>query len=612
MPPSASPIADSSPKDALGWRRTAFRRTALALLALLAGVSPAAPSAVSAADEKEKPKAKKPDVVIVLTDDMGFSDLGCYGGEISTPNLDALAAGGVRFTQFYNTARCCPTRASLLTGLHPHQAHMGHMTGGGPKTDKETPAYAGDLSRSAPTIAEALKPAGYRSYAVGKWHVSRSTGSNGSQHNWPLQRGFEKFYGMLGGAGSYYDPSTLCRGNQLISAFADPEYQPSGTYYFTDAIADHAVKFVADHDREHKDEPFFLYVAFTAAHWPMHALPEDVAKYKGKYSAGYDAVRQARFEKAAKLGLIDSKQPRSPVEESWEEVKRKEHEASYMEVYAAMVDRMDQGVGKLTAELKRSGRFENTLFFYLQDNGGCAENIGRIKGKNRVDGPRGDAPTLPLIAADALPQGQPPAQTRDGYPVRQGPNVEPGPADTYVAYGRGWANVSNTPFREYKHWTHEGGISTPLIVSWPAGIAPAARGALRKQPGQLPDLLATCLDVAGAKFPEKRGELAALPPEGTSLVPAIAEDKALPRTLLYWEHEGNRAVRDGDWKLVAKGPGGAWELYDLSADRVESKNLASAHPDRVEKLASAWEAWAARTGAVPWIWKPAYRRAGSK
>lgn len=520
-----------------------------------------------------------------MSDDMGFSDIGCYGSEIQTPNLDALAAGGLRFTQFYNTARCCPTRASLLTGLYPHQAGIGHMM-----DDHGKPGYRGNLNAQCRTIAQVLKPAGYRNYASGKWHVTRFIQPNGNKENWPLQRGFDRFYGMISGGGSYYDPFTLCRDNQLISPFTDEEYKPE-TYYFTDAITDHAVKFIADHVRDHAAEPFFIYVTYTAAHWPMHALPEDIAKYKGKYDDGYEPIRKARFEKAASLGLIDKKQGLSPMVGDWDAVKNKEREIACMEVYAAMIDRMDQGIGKIIAELKRTGRFDNTLIFFLQDNGGCAEQMGRNATANREDGPRKDKPSLPPVDLAALPNGLVPPQTRDGFPVRQGPNVIPGPYDTYVAYGRGWATVSNTPFREYKHWVHEGGISTPLIVHWPKGIA--ARGELRHEPGHLIDIMATCVDVTEAKYPAD-----ATPLEGLSLVP-VFENKPLARDAIYWEHEGNRAIRKKQWKLVAK-HNQPWELYDMSNDRIESRNLAAEKPELVKELSEKYAAWAERANVAPW------------
>lgn len=541
----------------------------------------------------------KPNVLLILSDDMGFSDIGCYGGEIRTPALDALAAGGVRFTQFYNTGRCCPTRASLLTGLYPHQAGIGHMM---EDHGEKFPGYRGDLNSTCRTIAEVLRPAGYRNYAVGKWHVTRHIKPDGPKHNWPLQRGFDRFYGMVSGGGSFFDPYTLCRDDRLISPAADPEYRPE-TYYFTDALSDHAVKFLEDHSRDHASRPFFMYLTYTAAHWPLHALPEDVAEYRGKYSEGYEPIRKARFEKAVKLGLVDGNSPPSPAPGKWSAVKNPAREAACMETYAAMVDRMDRGIGRVVAELKRTGQFENTLILYLQDNGGCAEGMGRGIVKDRQDGERLERPTLPPLAADSLPNGLVPPQTRDGFPVRQGPNVMPGPADTYVAYGEGWANVSNTPFREYKHWVHEGGISTPLIAHWPRGIA--ARGALRKQPGHLIDVMATCVAAAGATYPAE-----ATPLEGRSLLPAF-RDQPFPREALYWEHEGNRAVRVGDLKAVAKGPAGPWELYDLSVDRVEAHDLAPREPAKLRELVDRWEAYARRTHVLPWISKHPYAPASA-
>lgn len=533
---------------------------------------------------------KQPNILIIMSDDMGFTDLGCYGGEISTPNLDALAANGLRFTQFYNTARCCPTRAALLTGLYPHQAGIGHMM-----TDAGFDGYRGDLNSRCITIAQALRLAGYGTYMVGKWHVTRHIQADDrTKHNWPLQRGFDRFYGMISGGGSFYDPFTLTRDNKLISPFADPDYQPK-SYYLTDAFSDHAVRYIDEHSRSSKDKPFFMYLAYTAAHWPMHALPEDIARYKGKYDKGYEPIRKARFEKAAKLGLIDPKQPMSPGAEQWDKVTNKEREIACMEVYAAMIDRMDQGIGRIVAELKKSGEFDNTLILFLQDNGGCAEVVGRGVTKGRVDGPRADKPTLTPIKPEVLPSALTPAQTRDGYPVRQGPNVIPGPYDTFVAYGRGWANVSNTPFREYKHWVHEGGISTPLIAHWPMGIK--AKNELRHDPAHLIDLMATCVDLSAAKYPEKIGDKAILPLEGISLRPAL-EGKPFERGKpIFWEHEGNRAIRDGKWKLVAK-HNQKWELYDIASDRTESKDLAT--PDRVKELAGKYDEWAKRVGVENW------------
>lgn len=540
----------------------------------------------------------RPNIIVIMSDDMGFSDIGCYGGEINTPNLDGLAANGLRFTQFYNTARCCPTRASLLTGLYPHQAGVGHML---EPTGK--PGYTVGLNQKCQTIAEVLKPAGYGTYGVGKWHVTNQTRADGRKSNWPVNRGFERYYGTIHGAGSFYDPSSLVRDDKMISAYADPEYQPE-TYYYTDAITHHAAKFIDEHAQKTPEKPFFLYVAYTAAHWPMHALPEDIAKYKGKYDQGYAPVRAARLEKAKKLGIVSPDQELTPGNMDWASVEDKRWEAAGMEVYAAMIDRMDQGIGKIVNQLKSNGQFENTLIFFLQDNGGCAELQGREGKPIHPDIPRPEQPTLPVMKpSDFAAGGSVPSQTRDGYPVRMGKNVMPGPADTYVAYGPGWANVSNTPFREFKHWVHEGGISTPLIAHWPAGIK--ARGELTHEPGHLIDIAATCRDVARADYPEMVNDKPITPLQGKSLVP-VFENKPLDRDAIFWEHEGNRAVRVGNLKLVAKGPKGDWELYDISKDRAEIHDLAAQQPEKVNEMKSRWEIWAKSSQVLPWIWDAPY------
>lgn len=574
--------------------RRMFHRLALVSLALV----------VSGGGTVLSAAPTKPNIVIILTDDMGWSDLGCYGGEIQTPNLDALAKSGVRFCQFYNTARCCPTRASLLTGLYPHQAGVGHMM-----EDKGYDAYRGDLNRRSVTIAEVLRPAGYRTYAVGKWHVTpgATAAALERRHNWPRQRGFDRYYGTIHGAGSFWDPSALVRDDRLITAFSDPEYRPA-EYYYTDAISDQAVRFIREHGQRDEAKPFFLYVAFTAAHWPMHAKDADIAKYRGKYDAGYSPVRTARWARLRELGLADSRWQLPPLDGDWAGVKDQAFEARCMEVYAAMVDCMDQGVGRIVAELKAQGMFDNTLLAYLQDNGGCAENNGR-------NGPfvaRGDQPGLPPMANGDFQYGSAPKQTRDGYPVRQGYGVMPGSADTYIAYGRAWANVSNTPFRYYKHWEHEGGIATPLIVHWPAGLAGAGQGsALRNtpqgrlcdQPGHLVDLMATCVDAADASYPAEVSGQPIQPMEGVSLLPALTGQPWKRAVPIFWEHEGNRAVRDGKWKLVSAHRGreaGPWELYDLETDRTEMVDLAASESPVAARLSSAWDAWAERVGVQPW------------
>jgi arylsulfatase A-like enzyme len=544
--------------------------------------------------------ATRPNVIVIMSDDMGYSDPGCYGGEIPTPNLDALARGGVRFTQFYNAARCCPTRASLMTGLYPHQAGIGHMV-----EDLGSHAYQGELSRRGVTIAEVLRTAGYRTYMAGKWHVTPGRPVERMQEhnqNWPRRRGFDRFYGTIHGSGTFYDPSTLMRDDTFISPYNDPEYQP-GEFYYTRALSEHAVRFVRDHARDHREKPFFLYLAYTSPHWPMHAPARDVARHQGRYDAGYAAIRAARWERQQQLGVVRPEWGISPPAEDFAAVKDKAFEARCMEVYAAMIEIMDEGIGRVVAELKAQGQWENTLILFLHDNGGCAETNGRTgEGK-----PRAAQPSLPPVPKEALNFVNRPPQTRDGWPLRQGYGVMPGGPDTYIAYGRGWANVSNTPFREYKHWVHEGGISSPLIAHWPAGMAQldkardGAAGRLCHEPSHLIDVMATCLDLGGATYPTRFNGETITPFEGRSLRPLfLAPDRAHPASRpLFWEHEGNKAMRLGPWKLVAKHKG-AWELYNIEADRTELRNLAAAQPERVRTMAAQWQAWADRVGVEPW------------
>lgn len=517
------------------------------------------------------PTADAPNVVLILVDDMGFSDIGCFGGEVQTPNLDALAAGGATLTQFYNTARCSPSRASLLTGLHPHQTGIGILN-----YDDSPEGYPGNLNRNCVTIAEALKPAGYRNYISGKWHMA------GDIHNptdaWPTRRGFDEFFGTLEGAGSFFQPRTLTRNEQNVEAETEAD-----DFYYTDAISDNAVQFMKNHDAEHGADPFFLYVAYTAPHWPLHALEEDIAKYAGRFDAGWDALREERLKRLIASGIIDEqwalteRDARIP---AWEDVTEKEWEAMRMAVYAAQIDRMDQGVGRVVEELRRQDKFDNTVVIFLSDNGGCAEEMPLETAKEFV---------TTYVSFDA--------ETRDGRVVRPGndSSIVPGGEDTYATYGRAWANLSNTPFREYKHWIHEGGISTPLIVSWPASIS---AGVMRQQPHQLPDVMATVLDAAGAKYPASYPDRSPLPLEGVSMLGTLREDETDDERLLYWEHEGNCGVRRGAWKLVKK-HAQEWELYDMVRDRTELHDIAASHPDLVADLSAAYGQWADRCGVIP-------------
>ncbi len=527
----------------------------------------------------------KPNIILILSDDMGYSDIGCYGGEIETPNLNRLATHGLRYTRFYNTGRCCPTRASLLTGLYAHQAGIGEMTSDGGQR-----GYRGDLSRNALTLAEALRPAGYRTYMAGKWHVTAQLKPEGDKKNWPLQRGFDRFYGTIIGAGSFFDPWTLTRGNDAITPANDQEYQPE-QYYYTEAISDYASRYVREHVRDHADKPFFMYVAYTAAHWPMHALERDIAKYKGRYNAGYEAIRESRYKKMKELGVIGDWKL-SPGAEKWNGVEEatRPWELRCMEVYAAMVDSMDQGIGRIVKSLEETGQLENTLILYLQDNGGCAEAYGRKPPKRPL--PEGIVP----MGKDELQTRMIPERSRDGRPVRTGSDAMPGPADTYIAYGRNWANVSNTPFREYKSTNHEGGIATPLIAHWPKGIA--ARNELRHEPGHLIDIMTTCVELSGAVYPARFADHEILPMEGRSLAGGFAADRAEERALLF-EHFGRAALRKGPWKLVRAGETQPWELYAIEEDRTELTDLSAKKPEKVRELSELFEKEAQRTYIYP-------------
>lgn len=547
-------------------------------------------SLVKKVDGDEPKSASKPNIIIILSDDMGYSDIGCYGSEIETPTLDGLANNGLRFTQFYNTGRCCPTRAALLTGHYPHTAGVGHMM-----ENRGTDGYRGDLRKDTLTIAERIKANGYSTYCVGKWHVTPKTFPENEEgkYNWPLQRGFDRYYGIINGASSLWDPNSLVRDNKMITIKNDPEYQPKEAYHFTDAISDNAVKFIDEHAKgdQTKEKPFFMYVAYTAAHWPMHARLRDIKKYEGKYDGGYEPTRAARFEKMKRLGVISKDAELSKLVGNWDKVEDKEWESACMEVYAAMIDQMDQGIGRIVDSLKANDQLDNTLIMFMQDNGGCAESCGRKEKGPRVE--RADKPSLPPIGDDVLHyQGSFPKQTRDGWPILRG-HVMPGPADTYIGYGRNWANVSNTPFREYKHFVHEGGISTPMIAHWPKGFE--ARGEIRSEPSHLVDLLPTCLDAA-------ESDDSSNDTHGLSLLPVFG-DSPIKREMIFFEHEGNRAVRIGDFKAVAKarhGDQANWELYNIAQDRSELHNLAESDSQRLDEMKQIWYSRAKDVRAIPW------------
>jgi len=501
------------------------------------------------------PVPSRPNIIVILADDLGLSDLGCYGGEIHTPVLDGLAQNGIRFTQMYNFPRCSPSRASLLTGQYPHRVGF--------------PNLIGKLTTDCVTIPEVLGAAGYETYISGKWHLDIEG---------PLGRGFREFYGFpRGHSASCWKENGYVR---LPEGRAKRSYA-DGTFYATDAITDHALDFINLARSSHK--PYFLYLAYNAPHFPLHAPTQDIALYKETYRVGWDVIREQRYARMKKEGIIDSNWPLTPLSTipingparttGWAEKQnpqwatldpdRQEDLARRMAVYAAMVARMDRNIGRVIEDLRKNGELDNTLIMFLSDNGACAEwdpfGFDKSSGPNNILH-RG-------AALDAM----------------GGPN-------SYMSYGSGWANVCNTPFRLYKHHTHEGGISTPFIVHWPAKMR--SRGVIDARVCQITDILPTCLDAAGATYPAILSGNAILPMEGASLKPAFEGGKTPERTL-FFEHEGNRAVREGAWKLVAL-HAKPWELYDMSADRVEMNDLATRHPEVVKSLAAKWETWAKR------------------
>ncbi|MDG2208078.1 MAG: arylsulfatase [Pirellulales bacterium] len=538
-----------------------------AAVATDAAVAADAADAADAAVATDAADADPPNIVIVLADDMGFSDIGCYGGEIQTPSLDHLAEEGVRFTHFYNAGRCCPTRASLLTGLYPHQAGVGNMI-----RDQHLPGYRGQLNRDCVTMAEVLKTAGYYTAAIGKWHLTRDDhpgDAAADRSSWPLQRGFDFFYGTLPGGGSYYNPKGLTRGNDPARA--------EGDFYYTDSISREASAVVDRAAAMHK--PLFLYVAYTAPHWPLHAPEEDVARYRKTYAKGWDRLRAERYQRMVDMGLIEPQWKLSPRDHrvpAWEDTPQKDWQIERMAVYAAQIDRMDRGIGQIVEALNRTHQMDNTLFIFLADNGGCSE----------------------IISPRPVPADHPEAKFGNL------PGVMPGSDETFASYGIGWANLSNTPFRKYKTLQFEGGTASPLIVHWPVGIAAERNGSLVDESAHLIDLMATAVDVSGATYPQTVGDQSIQPMEGISLTPALTGRSLQRDAPLYFEHIGHRAVRDLRWKLVCRGPYAPWELYDMQADRTEVKDLAAEQPERVRQMVAAWDRWASRVRAKPWPHTP--------
>jgi arylsulfatase len=511
--------------------------------------------------------ADKPNILFIVADDMGFSDAGCYGSEIHTPNLDSLATGGLRFTQFYNTARCWSSRACILTGYYAQAVRRDSLTGF--KSEKGVPGggAAGTRPRWAQLLPDHLKPLGYRSYHSGKWHVDGKPIDNGFDHSYESAN----HQGFFSAAGHSEDGLPL------------PAGKVDGSYYSTVAIADHAIKYLKEHAEKYSKQPFFEYLAFHSPHFPIQAPPEDIAIYKDTYQSGWDAIRAERLERMKKLGIVNCelspldpltvpswnlpesalKQRIGPNEVGhavpWDSLTagQKEFQAAKMSVHAAMIHRMDIEIGRVLAQIKTMGALENTIVCFMSDNGASAEQI--IRGL-------GEDPKAPI-----------------------------GSAYSFLGIGPGWASAANTPFRLYKSWEHEGGNCTPLIVHWPAGIA--ARGELRTNPGHLIDLVPTILELAGGKQPDTVMGLPVPQMHGRSLVPAFAKDNTVKHDYLWWNHDGNRAVRVGDWKLVADHTK-SWELYDLSKDRSETNNLATKYPDKVKQLEEEWDKHAAEFHAL--------------
>ena len=477
----------------------------------------------------------RPNIVLILCDDMGWSDIGCYGGEIKTPHIDSLARDGLRFTQFYNCAKCNTTRASVITGLHPRFRNL--------------------LTEKMVTIPEVLEEAGYKSALSGKWHLGHKNGRH------PLDRGFDRYWGLLDGCCNFFDPAQAdppFKGNR-VRTFAngrEPVKEFPDDFYMTDATTDHAIECIEEFAKS--KDPFFVHVCYTAPHYPLHAKPEDIAKYKGKYLDGWETLRDERYARMVKMGLIDPKWTRpeqEPRAKLWSETKHREWEDLRMAVYAAMIDSMDQNIGRLLETLDRMGVAKNTMVLFLSDNGGCGEQL------------RGDRPENP-----------------------------PGPKEYYTTCGPGWAWAQNTPFRRFKAWVHEGGITTPLIVRWPAVVKPGTRTA---QVGHIIDFLPTFAETAGAKIPTKRGDEDLEPVDGLSLLPIFRGETRAGHENLFWQWAGNHAVRQAQWKLVWEKPEKRWALYDLVQDRTETKDLSSdeAHTDRVKRMSEAYVAWAKKVGA---------------
>ncbi|MEM1293848.1 MAG: arylsulfatase [Verrucomicrobiota bacterium] len=503
--------------------------------------------------------AERPNIVVLFADDMGFSDIGCFGSEIETPNLDRLAGDGLRFTHFYNTGRCCPSRASIMTGLYAHQADIGHMT-----ADLGVRGYRDRLSFNAVTLAEVLGKAGYHTIMTGKWHLGwRDEGC-------PTARGFQHFYGTRGYIDSYYTivPRTeIYLGEKMVLPVTEEpvnHLKPDEEWFTTDVFTDYALHFV-EQVREQNDEPFFLYLAYNAPHFPLHGKPEDTAKYRGEYREGWTKFRKQRVERLVELGILEEDWALSQLDvPEWDSLTDEQRDDLdfKMALYAGIIDRLDQNVGRIVEHLEKIGELDNTLIVFVSDNGGTKET--------GLMGIKGDLNTVKNYEEWARKGGW------------------------SSSYGQGWANVSNVPFRRYKRENHEGGISAPFVMHWPNGFD--AKGEIRHQVAHLIDLMPTFVEVSGATYPEEFDGNPIQPMEGTSLVPFLDSSETVPRTL-YWEHMGNRAIRDGGWKLVGSS-GGPWELYDMANDRTELNDLSQSAPEQFDRLKKHWDDWAEKVNVL--------------
>ena len=552
-------------------KKTVFPLTALAVPVVFSGC---------------ENKAERPNIIIILADDMGYSDLGCYGGEVQTPNLDRLAQDGLRFSRFYNAGRSCPTRASLLTGLYPHEAGIGRMT-----FDQKLPGYRGTMTHNGVTIAEALRASGYQTCMIGKWHVAETPLREDQRQwlahqvqydafapleNYPTQRGFDYCYGTIYGVVDYFDPFSLVYGDK-------PVHSVPHDYYSTIALTDSAVACVNRYVKS--DDPFFMYLAYHAPHWPLHALPEDIQKYEDVYKVGWETIRNRRYERIKEIGLFgdsDDFLSERQFNDAWADNPDNEWDAHAMAVHAAMIDRMDKEIGKLLQTLETNGQLDNTMILFLSDNG-CSNEICQMFSPGENDRP---------------------AEMRNGEPIiyPRDKEVLPGTENVYASIGPKWANVANTPFRFWKATTYEGGVCTPVIAYWPKGLK-VKKGSVTSEPCHVIDIMATCLELSGATYPTTYNGNEIIPLSGKSFASLLKTGKRTQRhEYIGFEHFREKAlITDDGWKIVQRPRNreDVWELYDLNTDRSEMHNVAAQHPEKVKDMLTKFKIWAEEKAVLP-------------